>query len=179
MCIALSLSPSPASSSEKIDVLSQLLNNVKLSTTKTDPDFLAKIGIVSGQALSMVSSSRNNDVHWVISFINDCYLTALKSGQMRNITACYIADYEAADLIQRQMLRDEPDKSLSDIFTSASDSKLVGILKQRGVANNKVLNEIQSEVGAMRLKASQWKSTLTKEQILECIDNGVGSQKCK
>lgn len=156
------------------DIVSQIANAVKLSSSELSSELLAKIARICGQRLYQLSNSHTDGDQYISKFVNDCYEKAKKSGQRKNIMACFIADYEAADLSQRHINT----LSLKETLTSVAKKKLAKVLNSIGINDEVVVDNIQTEFLSNLLNANFWTAKLTEKQLAKCYEDGVGSSDC-
>lgn len=159
-----------AAENEKI--LPQLLQSVENSTNEISAHTLAKIAVVGGQTLHFETIGlKDNGNDEILSFINECYARATKSGQMRNLMACYIADYQIS------MMRERLNKKLK--LVNLSNDRLQKTLNTLGINDKNIIASFKSQALSSQQEADSWVSSHTVDFYLGCVENGVGSAQCK
>ncbi|MER8567436.1 hypothetical protein NKH85_15740 [Mesorhizobium sp. M0924] len=155
---------------DDVPVLRQLLEAVSDKGQTNDTDFFGRIGIVSGNALIFDERAyKQGGPTKIAQFLDKCYGIARKSGQMRNIMACFIADFELTSVMSRSLNSPTIADTTTDRF-----KKLVSELG----FDKEMQKEIYAQFKEGYVHASKWKETRTIAEISNCIEAGIGGLDC-
>lgn len=155
---------------DDIPVLRQLLEVVSDKGQTNDTEFFGRIGIVSGNALIFDERAYEQGGPTKITELLDrCYNIAENSGQMRNIMACFIADFELTSVMGRNLNSPTIADTTTDRFKKS--------FSELGFDKNMQKN-IYAQFKEGYVHASKWKETRTIAEISNCIKAGVGGLDC-
>lgn len=155
---------------DDVPVLRQLLKVVGDKEQANDTEFFGRIGIVSGNALIFDKRAyERGGPTKIAKFLDRCYAIANKSGQMRNIMACFVADFELTSAMSRNLN--------SPTIADTTTDRFRNVFSVLGFDTN-TQKKIYAQFREGYARASKWKETRTVAEISNCIQTGVGGLDC-
>ncbi|MES0094592.1 hypothetical protein [Mesorhizobium sp. M0030] len=155
---------------DDVPVLRQLLEVVSDRGQTNETEFFGRIGIVSGNALAFDERSyKKGGPTKIEKFLDRCYGIAKNSGQMRNLMACFIADFELTSVMSRSL------KSPTIVDTTTDRFKK--FFSELGI-NKNMQQKIYEKFKEGYTHASKWRETRTIAEISSCIQAGIGGLDC-
>lgn len=155
---------------DDVPVLRQLLEVVSDRGQTNETEFFGRIGIVSGNALVFDERSyKKGGPTKIAKFLDRCYDIAKKSGQMRNIMSCFIADFELTSVMSRSLS--------SPTIADTTTDRFKRVFSELGFDKN-MQQKIYAQFKDGYIHALKWKETRTVEEISNCINAGVGGLEC-
>lgn len=152
--------PAAAGASVSNSVVDQLLAAVRSDQQSHTARELARMGVVAGSSLTLQPGIANPQA--ITDVIDDCYESAVKSGQVRNILGCYVMDRKVTD---------EADRVLDSQgrISRQTQERFNGVFQGLGVTNP-VKTSIHNEFEAEWRSANKWLSSLTIRQAMACME---------
>ncbi|MFK0689531.1 hypothetical protein ACFX5Q_15160 [Mesorhizobium sp. IMUNJ 23033] len=155
---------------EDVPVLRQLLEVVGDKEQTNDTEFFGRIGIVSGNALIFDKRTyERGGPTKIAKFLDRCYAIAKNSGQMRNIMACFVADFELTSAMSRSLN--------SPTIADTTTNRFKNLFSVLGFDKN-MQQKIYAQFKEVYIRASKWRETRTIAEISNCIKAGVGGLDC-
>lgn len=147
------------------NVLKQLIDSVAANDQTYDPGDMARMGVLSGFYVLMEEPGIDKPKA-VTAIIEDCYVAAARSQRIKNILGCYSLDRKVTDQVDRTLQTNTWQQTQNRFDTLFDELEIDSAVKI------KMYGEFEAE---WRL-ANEWLSSLTMEEVVECMTDLYGKR---